>query len=66
MKFLEFQCIIFLLRHPNSLLTIDYQAIALVSGGNVWATELLEAMHEKILSLLMLGLIKHQIIKVLN
>ena len=61
MKVLEFQCIIFFLRHPNSLLTIDYHAIALVSGENVWATEMLEAMHAKIPSLLMVGLIKHLI-----
>ena len=65
-KVLEFQCIIFFFRHPNSLLTIDYHATALVSAENVWATEMLEATHEKILSLLMLGLIIHQIIKVLN
>ena len=57
MKVLEFQCLIFFLRHPNSLLTIDYHAIALVSGENVWATEMLEAMHAKYLLSLWLVLL---------
>ena len=41
----------------NSLLSIDYHVIALMSGENVLATKTLEAMHAKILSFSMLGLI---------